>query len=58
MLLATAKTHFEEKALVASTKQRRTGWLADNAVRLDCFVLCPLLTPCLIQADVLQTNMS
>jgi len=56
MLLAAAKIHFEEQAQVASTKQRRTGWLADNAVRLDCFVLCPL--PCFIQADVLQTNMS
>ncbi len=49
MLVATAKTHFEDQALVASTKQSR------QAVRLAGFVLFPLLAT-VFEVDVLKTN--
>jgi hypothetical protein len=47
ILVATTKIHFEEQALVASTKQSsqadKSGRLARLAGMPACFVLCPLL---------------
>jgi hypothetical protein len=58
MLVATAKTHFEEQALVAEHKTKKAGRLADKAVRPACFVLCRLIAPSFFEVDVLQINMS
>jgi hypothetical protein len=41
MLVAPAKTHFEEQAPIAGTKQsKQAGWQVDKTVRLANFVLC------------------
>jgi hypothetical protein len=54
LLLAAAKIHFEEQALVAGTKHscqaaksgEKHSSQADKASRPACFVLCPLALFC------------
>ncbi len=56
MLVAPAKPHFEEQALIAGTKQRKqAGWLKRHS---GLPALCLLLAPLFFEVHVLQANMS
>jgi hypothetical protein len=62
MLVAQAKTYFDEQSLAVGTKQNRQAnkadRLADRAVSPTRFVLCLTLAPLFVEVDVLQTNVS